>query len=156
MAKYIATIQDGEGNTVYPQTTTDGVLDLNQKFLSEAGDTDWVTEGFTFLNGAFDWGVKHNADKKKYSGFRKFKVGDVDCVYMRIDLGINKTLKPYDPITVARMPEKIKLNGDNSFVGNNNIRWMFKEGEVKIFPEVKEIKPDTRLQIVTSYIAPHR
>ena len=156
MAKYIATIQDGEGNTVYPQTTTDGVLDLNQKFLSEAGDTDWVTEGFTFLNGAYDWGVKHNANKNKYTGFRKFKVGDVDCIYMKIDLGINKTLKTYDPITVARMPEKIKLNGNNFFVGNNNIRWIINSGEVSFYPEVREIKPDTRLQIATSYIAPHR
>lgn len=156
MAAYIGRIQDADSNDVYPQTKVDGVIDLDQKFLSEAGDTDWTTEGFAFLNGAFDWGVKHNSNKDKYSGFRKFKVGDVDCVYLKIDLGINKTLKTYDPIIVAKVPEKVKLNGNNFFVGNNNVRWTIDSGEVNIFPEVKEIGPDTRLQLAISYIAPHK
>lgn len=153
MAAYIGRIQDADSNDVYPQTKANGVIDLDQRFLSEAGNTDWVTEGITFLNGAYDWSKK--GDKKVYSGFRKVKNGLVDTVYLKLDIGIGKKLAQRKELEVARMPEDIKLNGTNFFVGNNNIRWIVIDGKVSVYAENGEINPDVRLQIAMSYITPH-
>lgn len=154
MAAYIGRIQDADGNDVYPQAKVDGIVDLDQKFMAEAGDTSWVTEGITFLNGAYDWSKKGN--KKAYSGFRKVKIGLVDTVYLKLDIGLEKKLAQREELEVIRMPEDIKLNGTNFFVGNNNIRWIVIDGKVSVYSENGEINPGIRLQLATSYIIPHK
>lgn len=153
MAKYIATIQDGEGNSVYPQTTTDGIIGLDKKIKGSVKDTGEVNNGITFLNGASDWGVKNSSGKKPFSTYRAVTVGDATIVFLTLEIANAKKMTSDGSVTVAQLPKSIISKGSHVWVSANSIRWTIgTDGKVQAFAEDHSIPANSRMRLRAVYI----
>lgn len=68
------------------------IQDNFQKMLDSFSDTGWATDGISFYNGAYDWGVKNSSDGTKSCAYRVVTIDKTKIVCFRAVFGINKAI----------------------------------------------------------------
>lgn len=156
MAKYIATIQDGEGNDVYPQTKPEAVIGLDQKIKESITDTGLIGTGITFVNGAYDWGTKQG--KGQYSAYRVLSTDKANIVFLSLDIGISNDVTK--STVYVKLPAKASLPGNNFFSGYPaQTQWKLNDDQeikINVIGTSEPVAKNSRLQLRTMFITDNK